>query len=78
VVCVTRGEKCYIDTGAPGDIPVELLTAAPLALAPPLPEIAISISRGPDAAFFALRPLPGCEAPPLPTSFRLLPAHPSG
>jgi hypothetical protein len=55
-----------------------LLTAAPLALAPPLPEIAMSISRGPDAAFFALRPLPGCEAPPLPTSFRLLPAHPSG
>jgi putative tryptophan/tyrosine transport system substrate-binding protein len=35
---ILKGEK-------PGDIPVELPTAAPLALASPLPEIAISIPR---------------------------------
>jgi putative ABC transport system substrate-binding protein len=35
---ILEGEK-------PGDFPVELPTAAPLALASPLPEIAISIPR---------------------------------
>jgi hypothetical protein len=36
---------------------------AGFALPSPFPEIAISISRWPDAAFFGFRPLAGCETP---------------
>lgn len=46
--------------------------AAGFALSRPLPDIAISISRWPDAAFLDLRPSAGCEVPPSPASFRLL------
>ena len=46
-----------------------------IALPSGLPGIAISISRWPEAAFLGLRPLAGCDVPPLSTSLRLLEIH---